>query len=154
MQVCIINLSWNQRLFNTRGKARAVYALSPYRSLTGVFWRSRAVVRISATSQVFAESLSELLYKEPCQSLFPSIVSRVRRSYFWTRKVHSVEIRRQLVAVYGGVFSQARKKTTRNRHMEDRGTKDHECLKSAIFLINNNWGWPKHVVFFKDFCTV
>jgi hypothetical protein len=33
--------------------------------------------------------------------------------------------------------SQARKKTTRSRHTEDRGTKEHEYLKSAIFLINN-----------------
>jgi hypothetical protein len=50
-------------------------------------------------------------------------------------------------------MSQASKKTTRKRHTEDRGTKEHECLKSAIFLINNFVIYedgqfrPKHAVF-------
>jgi hypothetical protein len=44
--------------------------------------------------------------------------------------------------------------------MEDRGTKEHECLKSAIFLINNFLTLedgrlrPKHVVFLKIFYKV
>jgi hypothetical protein len=43
-----------------------IYAPYPSRSLTEVLWRSRAVVRLSATSPVFAEPLSVLVAVSQC----------------------------------------------------------------------------------------
>jgi hypothetical protein len=67
-------------------KIRTISTACPHKSLTGGLLRSRAVVRTSATSPVFAEPLNELvavsvLYEGPYQSLITPLPAEIHRQF-------------------------------------------------------------------------